>query len=134
MNKYIPVAARLLIAQIFLISGVFKVMLAAQDPNFYGQFAAYLGAYGVPYVVAPLTFLIELIAGAALVLGFKTRAAAWVLAFYSLFLALVLHSHWINDPKEPVFFMLYIALAGGLLALSALAPTACSLDNLLKKK
>lgn len=133
MNKYIPVAARLLVAQIFLVSGIFKVMLAAQDPNFYGQFAAYLGAYGVPYVVAPLTFLIELVAGAALALGYKTRAAAWVLAAYSLFLALVLHSHWI-DPKEPVFFMLYIALTGGLLALSALAPTACSLDNLLKKK
>jgi uncharacterized membrane protein YphA (DoxX/SURF4 family) len=30
--------------------------------------------------------------------------------------------------------MQYLAIAGGLLALAALSPTACSLDNLLKKK
>ena len=132
MNKYIPVAARLLIAQIFLISGIFKVMLASRNPDFYAQFGAYLGAHGIPYFVVPLTFIVEIGAGTALFLGFKTRAAAWVLVVYSLFLALGLHGNW-EDPKEPVFFMLYVALAGGLLALTALAPTACSLDNLRKK-
>jgi putative oxidoreductase len=133
MNKYIPVVARLLLAQIFLIAGIIKVMLASNHPDFYTQFAASLGSYGVPYFVVPLTFIIEIGAGSALLLGFKTRGAAWILVVYSLFLALVLHSNWTQDPKEPVFFMLYIALAGGLMALTALAPTACSLDNLKKK-
>jgi putative oxidoreductase len=132
MNKYIPAAARLLIAQIFLVSGIFKVILASKNPDFYAQFGAYLGAHGIPYFVVPLTFIIEIGAGAALFLGYKTRAAAWVLAVYSLFLALAMHSNW-ADPKEPVFFMLYIALTGGLLAMTALAPTTCSLDNLTKK-
>jgi putative oxidoreductase len=134
MNKYIPVAARLLIAHIFVISGIFKVMLASKNPDFYAQFGAYLGAHGIPYFVVPLTFMIEIGAGFALFFGYKTRGAAWVLAAYSLFLALGLHGmgKW-ADPKEPVFFMLYIALAGGLLAIIALAPTACSLDNLKKK-
>jgi putative oxidoreductase len=132
MNKYVPVAARMLMAQIFLISGIFKVMLASKNPDFYAQFGAYLGAHGIPYFVVPLTFLIEIGAGAALFFGFKTRTAAWTLAAYSLFLALALHRDWV-DPREPVFFMLYIALAGGLLAMTALAPTACSLDNLKKK-
>ncbi|MFM9913171.1 MAG: DoxX family protein [Methylophilaceae bacterium] len=132
MNKYIPVAARLLIAQIFVISGIFKVTLASKHPDFYSQFGAFLGAHGIPYFVVPLTFIIEIGAGFALFFGFKTRGAAWVLAVYSLFLALGLHSNW-DDPKEPVFFMLYVALTGGLLAITALAPTACSLDNLKKK-
>lgn len=133
MNKYIPVAARLLLAQIFLISGVFKVILASRNPDFYTQFGVYLGAHGIPYLVVPLTFIIEIGAGAALFLGYKTRAAAGVLAAYSLFLALALHGNW-ADPKEPVFFMLYVALTGGLLAMTALAPTACSLDNLKRKQ
>lgn len=132
MNKFIPVAARILMAQIFLVSGIFKVVLASRNPDFYAQFGAFLGAHGIPYFVVPLTFLIEIGAGAALFLGFKTRPAAWVLAGYSLFLALALHMDW-SDPREPVFFMLYVALTGGLLAITVLAPTACSLDNLKKK-
>jgi putative oxidoreductase len=132
MNKYIPVAARLLMAQIFLISGIFKVILASKNPDFYTQFGEYLGAHGIPYLVVPLTFIIEVGAGAALFVGYKTRVAAWILAIYSLFLAFVLHGNWV-DPKEPVFFMLYIALTGGLLGITTLAPTPCSLDNLLKK-
>lgn len=132
MNKYIPVAARILVAQIFLVSGIFKVVLASRNPDFYAQFGAFLGAHGIPYFVVPLTFLIEIGAGAALFIGFKTRAAASVLAVYSLFLALALHMDW-SDPREPVFFMLYVALTGGLLAITALAPTACSLDTLKKK-
>lgn len=132
MNKYIPVAARLLLAQIFLVSGIFKVILASKNPDFYAQFGAYLGSHGIPYFVVPLTFIIEIGAGAALFLGYKTRIAAWILAVYSLFLAFVIHGNW-ADPKEPVFFMLYIALAGGMLAMTALTPTPCSLDNLSKK-
>lgn len=132
MNKYVPVAARMLMAQIFLVSGIFKVILTSRNPDFYAQFGAYLGAHGIPYFVVPLTFLIEIGAGVALFLGFKTRMAAWVLAGYSLFLALILHSNW-AAPQELVVFMLYIALTGGLLAMTVLAPTACSLDNLKKK-
>lgn len=132
MNKFIPVAARVLLAQIFLVSGIFKVILASKNPDFYAQFGAYLGAHGIPYFVVPLTFIIEIGAGIALFLGYKTRVAAWILAIYSLFLAVAMHNNW-ADPKEPVFFMLYIALSGGLLAMTVLAPTAYSLDNLQKK-
>lgn len=134
MNKYIPVAARLLIAQLFLVLGLFKVVLAANNPNFYAQFVTYLGAYGLPYFVAPLSFLIEIGAGLALLLGFKTRVSAWILAAYSVFLAIVLVTHLGVDPIAPVLFMLFVVVTGGLLAMVALAPTACSVDNLLKKK
>lgn len=134
MNKYIPVAARLLIAQLFLVLGLFKVVLAANNPNFYPQFVTYLGAYGLPYIVAPLSFLIEIGAGLALFLGFKTRVSAWILVAYSAILAIALATHLHVDPIAPVLTMLFVVAIGGLLALVALAPTACSLDNLLKKK
>ncbi|HEY7986979.1 MAG TPA: DoxX family protein [Methylophilaceae bacterium] len=127
MNKYIPTLSRILMAQIFLISGIFKVILASKNPDYYTQFGMYLGSHGIPYLVVPLTFIIEIGAGTTLFIGYKTRISAWILAVYSLFLAVVLHL------QEPILLMLYIALAGGLLAMTTLAPTPCSVDNLKKK-
>lgn len=128
MNKYIPVAARLLLAQIFVVATVIQLMLFTSNPEGYEGFRMYLGAHGLPGIFAPLIILVQLVGGLALLLGFKTRTFAFVMAGYSLFVAFALRFN------EPVIFMQYLAIAGGLLALAAIAPTACSLDNLLKKK
>jgi putative oxidoreductase len=128
MNKYIPVAARLLLAQIFVVATVIQLMLFTSNPEGYEGFRMYLGAHGLPGIFAPLIILVQLAGGLALLLGFKTRTFAFVMAGYSLFVAFALRLN------EPVIFMQYLAIAGGLLALAAIAPTACSLDNLLKKK
>jgi putative oxidoreductase len=61
-----------------------------------------------------------------LLLGYKTRVAAFVLAGYAVFVAFALKFN------EPIAFMQYLAIAGGMLALATIAPTACSLDNLKK--
>lgn len=127
MQKYIPVAARLLLAQIFLVAIIIQLSIFMKTPGGYEQFQAFLGQQGLPGIVAPLMILIQLVAGAALFLGFKTRAAAYVLAVYSVFIAFALRFN------EPIIFMQYLAIAGGLLAMAACAPTACSLDNLKKK-
>lgn len=128
MNKYIPVAARLLLAQIFVIATVIQLLLFMNNPDAYEGFRAYLGAHGLPGIFAPLIILVQLVGGLALLLGYKTRTFSLVMAGYSLFVAFALRFN------EPVIFMQYLAIAGGLLALATIAPTACSLDNLLKKK
>lgn len=128
MNKYIPVAARLLLAQIFVVATVIQLMLFMNNPTGYENFRMYLGAHGLPGIFAPLIILVQLVGGVALLLGFKTRVFAFVMAAYALFVAFALRLN------EPVLFMQYLAITGGLLALAALSPTACSLDNLLKKK
>jgi putative oxidoreductase len=61
-----------------------------------------------------------------LLLGYKTRTAAYVMAAYAVFVAFALKF------QEPIVFMQYLAIAGGMLALAGSAPTACSLDNLKK--
>lgn len=126
MNKFIPVVARLLLAQIFLVAIIIQLMIIMNNPNGYEDFRIYLGQHGLPGIFAPLMILVQLLAGAALLLGYKTRLAAFVLAGYAVFVAFALRFN------EPVIFMQYLAIAGGLLALSAIAPTACSLDNLKK--
>jgi len=127
MNKYIPVAARLLLAQIFVVAVAIQLMIIMQNPTGYEQFRLYLGQHGLPGIFAPLIILVQLVGGAALLLGYKTRLFSFVMAGYALFIAFALRLN------EPIIFMQYLAIAGGLLALAALSPTACSLDNLKKK-
>jgi putative oxidoreductase len=127
MNKFIPVVARLLLAQIFLVAIVIQLMIIMNDPNGYENYRIYLGHYGLPGIFAPLMILVQLLGGAALLLGYKTRLAALVLAGYAVFVAFALKFN------EPIVFMQYLAIAGGMLALTTIAPTACSLDNLGKK-
>ncbi len=127
MQKYIPVLARLLLAQIFLVAIVIQLTIIMNNPAGYEDFRIYLGQHGLPGIFAPLMIAVQLLGSLALLLGYKTRAAAYVMAGYSVFVAFALRFN------EPIIFMQYLAIAGGLLALSALAPTACSLDNLKKK-
>ena len=124
MDKYIPVAARLLLAQLFVVATVIQLMVFMNNPDGYEQFRMQLGMLGLPGVFAPLMILVQLVGGVALLLGFKTRLFAFVMAAYSVFMAFALG----------INVMQWLAVAGGLLALAALSPTACSLDNLLKKK
>lgn len=127
MQKYLAVAARLLLAQIFLVAIVIQLMLITKNPDGYEQYLAYLAHFGLPGIFAPLMVLIQLVGGAALALGYKTRLAAYVLAGYAVFIAFVLKL------GEPIAFMQYLAIAGGMLLLAVSGPTACSLDNLRKK-
>jgi putative oxidoreductase len=127
MNKFIPVVARLLLAQIFLVAIVIQLTIIMNDPNGYENYRVYLGQYGLPGIFAPLMILVQLLGGAALMLGYKTRLVAFVLAGYAVFIAFALKF------SEPIVFMQYLAIAGGMLALTTIAPTACSLDNLGKK-
>ncbi len=127
MNKYVPVAARLLVAQLFVATTLIQLSIFFNDPNGYENFRLYLAQHGLVGIFAPLMIMVQVLGGAALLLGFKTRLVAYVMAGYAVFIAFALRFN------EPVIFMQYIAIAGGLLALAALSPMACSLDNLRKK-
>ncbi len=127
MQKLIPVIARLLLAQIFLVAIVIQLSIFMNNPTGYEDFRAFLGMHGLPGIFAPLMVAVQLLGGLALAFGFRTRLTAWVMAGYATFIGVALHLN------EPVIFMQYVAIAGGLLALSALAPMAYSLDQLQKK-
>lgn len=118
MNKFLGVAGRILLAQIFLLQVGFLVYGFLNNPNGYAEYVAGLGSHGLPGVFAPLILLIQLLGGLALLLGYKTRIAALFLAVYALFIAFVLGL----PPLQ------YLALVGGLLTLAANPVTAFSLD------
>jgi len=109
MDKLISVAARLLMAQIFIISGSEKLM------GFSGT-EGYFSSLGIPMVgvVAPLVILIELGGGLALLFGFKARWVAAILALFTVGSALIAHTNF-ADQGQVINFMKNIAIAGGFL-------------------
>jgi putative oxidoreductase len=104
-------AGRVLLAAIFLISGVGKVF----DP---ASTIAYIRSAGLPLPVlayaAALSF--ELVGGAFLMIGYRTRSVAGLLAAFAIVTAVVFHGA-LADPNQLVHFLKNLAIAGGLLQL-----------------
>jgi putative oxidoreductase len=118
----IALAGRVLIAAIFVMSGLGKVAAPAAT-------LAYMKAAGLP--LAPLGLagaaLIELGGGLALILGYRTRAAATLLAGFAMVTALVFHSA-LSDQNQLIHFFKNVAMAGGLLQVVAFGGGRFSLD------
>lgn len=113
--------ARLLMAQIFLISGFGKLGAG------YAATAAYMKAMGTPPVLLPLVIALEIGGGLALVLGFKIRWAALALALFCVVAGLIFH-HNLGDRMQAIMFMKNLAMAGGLLLLHGCGAGALSVD------
>ena len=119
----IALAGRILIAAIFVLSGLGKI---AQP----GATLAYIGAAGLP--LPPLALggsaLVELGGGLALILGYRTRIAAAALAVFSIVTAMFFHSKF-ADQNQMIHFMKNVAMAGGLLQVIAFGGGSFSLDS-----
>jgi putative oxidoreductase len=113
---------RVLLAVIFLLSGFGKLTAISGT-------AGYFGAMGlpVPTVTAVVVGLIELLGGLAILLGFQTRIAAWVLAIFTIATALVAHTGW-ADQNQMIHFMKNLAITGGFLLLASSGAGAYSID------
>lgn len=126
MQSYQTAIARILLALVFLGLVLLRLSSITSNPDGYLQYQMTLGQFGLPGIFAPLLILVQLVGGVALLVGFKTKIAARVLAVLALFLAAVL------GRMIPEVFFLYLGIAGGMLLLGAYPQTALSLDNLKK--
>lgn len=126
MQKYQATIARILLATVFLGLVLLRLSAIMNNPDGYAQYQITLGQFGLPGIFAPLLILIQLVAGLALLTGFKTKFFAYVLAALSLFLALVL------GRVIPEVFFLYLGIAGGMLLLAVNPDSAFSVDQLKK--
>lgn len=122
MQRYLSTLARILLAQVFLLQIVMLIVGFFSNPDGYQQYQAGLGSLGLPGIFAPLIILIQLVGGLALLLGFKTKFFALLMAIYAVIISFLLHL--------PV--LQYLAIAGGLLMLYLNPITAFSVDNLKK--
>ena len=107
MDSFLNLAARILMSQIFLISGIGKV-------TGYAGTQSYMAKMGVPGALLPLVILTELGGGLALLLGFQTKWAALALAGFTLLAGLIFHFKP-DDQMQMISFLKNLAIAGGLL-------------------
>jgi len=135
MTKHIGLIARILLAQIFFISILFILNNIISTPGGYGMYQDMLGARGLPGIMAPLSILVQFLGGLALIIGFKTRIAAYILAAYSFLWAAVYFMNAMQGQPVLIMSLLYIAITGGLLLVGANPEnTGCGLDQKMGKK
>jgi putative oxidoreductase len=121
-----PVAAaagRALLGALFLVSGIQKLFVPT-------MIQGYIASVGLPFpsFVYAITVVVEVGAGALLLVGLRTRLMAWVLAAFTVAAALLFHRA-LGDPNQAVHFMKNLAIAGGLLHVAAFGAGAFSLDG-----
>jgi putative oxidoreductase len=120
MHAFLNIAARILMSQIFIVSGFQKL-------TGYAGTVKYMSSMGLPGFLVPLVILLELGGGLALLFGFKTRSVALALAAFSLLTALIVHLKP-GDQMQMINFMKNLAMAGGLLMFVRHGAGAPSID------
>lgn len=124
MKQSIELLARILMGHIFLLAGLNKI-------DAYQGTQGYMDAMGVPGALLPLVIALEIGGALAVIVGFKTRWAAYALAAFTVVTAIIFHSNF-ADQIQMIMFMKNMSMAGGLLLLAVHGSGAFSLDNKLK--
>lgn len=119
--------ARLALALIFVLSGLSKL------DDIPGT-AAFIASAGIPlpWVAAIACAMFEFCAGLLLIIGWHARAAAALLALFTLMVSFIFHAFWSVPPElqfvHQLMFMKNLSIAGGLLLVAAQGAGAASID------
>ena len=117
---------RILLSSLFLIEGVRKFF-------FQEETIMYMEDYGVPEILFFPSIILEVLFPILLIIGYKTRFSASIMALFTLTVALIFHTNFENQ-MELIMFLKDIAIAGGFLIIAANEPKICSIDYYLKSK
>tara|TARA_B100001971_G_C17656001_1_gene270384 strand:+ start:92 stop:472 length:381 start_codon:yes stop_codon:yes gene_type:complete len=117
---------RILLSSLFLIEGVRKFF-------FQEETIMYMEDYGVPEILFFPSIILEILLPILLIIGYKTRFSAFIMALFTLTVALIFHTNFDNQ-MELIIFLKDIAIAGGFLIIAANEPKICSIDYFLKYK
>ena len=143
LTNLFALAGRVLISVMFISSGWGKIAG-------YAGTAAYMAKAGVPSALLPLVILTELGGGLAILVGFQTRIAAFLLAGFCLVSGVLFHYFGaqaitaqmagVTDASQlaalgqakmgqMINFWKNVSIAGGFLAFTAFGAGAWSLDG-----
>jgi len=117
---------RLFFALIFVMAG----------PNhFSSQTIAYAASQGVPLasIAVPFSGVLALVGGLSILLGYRARIGAWLIALFLVGVTPMLHNFWtVTDPMmrqmQMIMFMKNVAMLGGALLISQFGAGPWSLD------
>ena len=121
LSNSAELGGRVFLSALFLLSGLGKI-------GAYTATAGYMASQGVPGWLLPLVIVTEVGGGLAIVLGWQTRVAAFLLAGYTLLAAAIFHSNF-ADQMQLINFWKNVAVAGGFLLLVIHGAGPLSLDQ-----
>jgi putative oxidoreductase len=125
VQKVSELAGRILLSALFLLSGLGKI-------GAYAGTAGYMSSLGVPGALLPVVIATEILGALAIIVGWKTRIIAFLLAGFSLLTAVIFHNHF-GDQIQMIMFLKNVSIAGGYLLLVANGAGPLSIDRRLAK-
>ncbi len=123
MPAFLALIGRVLLAVIFIYAGYDKLMTHAGTVGYIAH-----GGLPMPEIAYFVAVAVELGGGILLLIGWQARAVAAVLALFCIVTAVVFHSDF-ADRNMMIHFMKNLAIAGGMLQVTAFGAGALSLDG-----
>ena len=117
---------RLLLSALFLIEGFGKI---SNQENV----IMYMEDYGVPEILFVPATVLEILFPILLIVGYKTKWAASVMALFTFTVAIIFHTDF-SEGMQMIFFLKDLAIAGGFMIILVYGPGKISLDHYFKSK
>ena len=117
---------RLLLSALFLIEGFGKISMQE-------NVITYMEDYGVPGVLFVPAVVLEILFPLLLIVGYKTKWAASVMALFTFTVAIIFHTDF-SEGMQMIFFLIDLAIAGGFMIILVYGPGKISLDHYFKSK
>ena len=122
----VELIGRILLSALFLIEGIGKISMQE-------GVIMYMEDYGVPEILFIPAVVVEILFPLLLIVGYKTRLSAIVLASFTILLAVIFHTDFSNQIQLTQFLKNF-AIAGGFIIIFAYGPDKYSIDYMLKSK
>ena len=117
---------RVLLSTLFLVEGIGKISIQE-------DVIMYMEDYGVPEILFVPATILEILFPLLLIVGYKTRWAASIMALFTFTVAIIFHTDF-SEGMQLVFFLKDIAIAGGFMIIVAYGPGKISLDHYFDSK
>tara|TARA_X000000368_G_C22768780_1_gene596197 strand:- start:116 stop:502 length:387 start_codon:yes stop_codon:yes gene_type:complete len=121
MSNLIDLLGRLLISALFLISGYDKMISIDGTMS-------WMEGFGIPGLLLYPTIALEIILPLFIIIGYKARIAAGLLAIFCIATAFLFHHDFV-DPMQTIAFLKNLGLAGGFLFIVAHGTKDWSIDR-----
>ena len=122
----IEALGRIFLSSLFLVEGIRKFLYQDETIIFMEEF-------GVPEILFFPSLILEILFPILLIIGYKTRISASIMALFTLAVAIIFHTDF-QSQIELIFFLKDIAIAGGFLVIASNEPKVCSIDYFLKSR
>jgi len=122
----VELIGRVFLSALFLIEGFGKISMQE-------DVIMYMEDYGVPGILFVPATVLEILFPLLLIVGYKTKWAASVMALFTFTVAIIFHTDF-SEGMQMIFFLKDLAIAGGFMIILVYGPGKISIDHYFKSK